>query len=351
MTKTSVFVVRHGHRGIVTKVKLANGDVVPLQNFSLKALPLYAYPAETEENIGNLSGEGWKYNRKLGKLLRKLKKAHSSSKIYVRASPHLQRLLASSIALARGAHVKNIQVSVLPIDPLFFPELVYHYTLPDSSVAERQARYESKLDQVQKVSKSITKVFGVPLPTETKITKNNVTGLLEIENVFSQEPPMSLYANIDLGMTKKTRKKISEGIVIRQYVDNIPLYVAQTSSLLAYYLLQQLRKNNGALHVLIGRDNNVSALASLLGYSFAVPNWPKNFVNISSGLLFTYDDEIDQVSVLCLGLSTKKKFLETEIAGKQGMTLERFTSFVLSNVSPQFINLSDVYKVVQKRVS
>lgn len=351
MTKTSVFVVRHGHRGIVTQVQLANGNTVPLQDFSLKPLPLYSYPSETKENIGNLSGEGWRYNYKLGKLLRKLKKAHSSSKIYVRASPHLERILASGIAIARGAHVQNMQVSVLPVDPLFFPEIVYHYNLPDSATTERQARYDSKLEEVTKVSKAITKVFGVPLPIDTKITKTNVTGLLEIENVFSQEPPMSLYANIDLGLTKKTRNKIAEGIVIRQFVDNIPLYVAQTSSLLAFYLLQQLRRNDGALHVLVGRDNNVSALANLFEYSFAFPNWPQNFVNISSGLLFTYNDEIDEVSVISLGLSTKKTFEETPIRGEKSMSLEKFTFFVLSRVSPQFINLTDVYNVVNKRVS
>src|SRR5438477_12758499 len=102
---TAVLISRHSVRGIPDKVKLANESVIKLQDLSVKPLPLYSSPVNTEEN-GTLAGTGWQLSEKFGKFLRKKFK----SDINIRGSVETDRTINTAIATARGAGVKFVDI-------------------------------------------------------------------------------------------------------------------------------------------------------------------------------------------------------------------------------------------------
>ena len=323
---TRILFLRHSVRQIPSLVTLANGSVVQLQSFSKEQLPLYSYPPNTQDN-GNLSGTGWQLSTKLGKYIfdNFLLDSNKIKSTYVRSSSETDRTVNTGIAITRSINneisknqkinesksitdnsmtetnkIRNKNDKLISIsfsvekdfngklsDPLFFPQLFYGYKLPDSALTEKEARFKIIEPKINKVAEAIAETFGVKLPEETKITLNNITGRLAIENVFSQEPNFSLYSGIDLGITEKNRKRICEGIVLRQFVDNIPIAAQQNSSNMAQYLVNTLSQKNGRVTILISNDNPITSLAALLGYKFKTPGWPTQFVNANAGFLFT----------------------------------------------------------------
>jgi len=337
---TSVLFTRHGVRNVPDKVPLADGTLVPFQSFSIQKLPLYASPTNNEVD-GNLCGVGWDFSEKLGKFLRKKYK-----NIEIRASVSTNRTIDTGIALARSAGIEEIIVYNGPIDPLFFPREFYGYKLPPGSLAARQGRYDQSLNDVKKISEAITKAFGVPLPIETTITLDATPGLLGIEERFSQEPTFSSLCGIDLGITKHNAKKITQGITIRQFVDNIPPFIQQQSSNMAQYILNTLLKKEDKLTVLVGNDSPISSLAALLEYEFQIPGLAVQYVNANSGLLFTL--EKDHVRVEFLGIDLDGKFQTTRVA--RPIRLSEFQSFIEGKINPEFLNLSDINNVSRRRV-
>lgn len=337
---TTLLFVRHSVRNIQDFVELADGNVVTLQSFSKQQLPLYSSPVNINVD-GNISGIGWKFSKKLGKLLRKKYK-----NIHIRASVSTNRAIDTGIAISQGAKIPSITIFNGPIDPLFFPRDFYNYKLPSDALKERQERYDSRLEDIQNVSKTITETFGVKLPKETKITLDKITGLLSIEDKFSNETAFSVLSDIDLEISHKNRKIITQGLAIRQYIDNIPLFVQQQSTNMLKYIIDTLIKNDDMLTILVGNDNPISSLATLLDYKFETDGWSAQYISANSGFLFTLDN--DQVKVEFLGLNSKKEFCITPVA--KSISLKKFKKFIESKINPLYLNLSDINNVKEFRV-
>ncbi len=337
---TAVLFVRHSVRNVPDKVELANGTITDLQAFSLQSLPLYASPTNSLID-GGLSGVGWELSAKLGKLLRK-KYKHIS----IRASVSTNRTIDTGIAIARAANVPFIDIYNGSVDPLFFPQEVYHYELPPESLIEKQQRYTQKLTEINRVSEAVTKVFGVELPTETKITLNKITGLLGILDKFSQEPTFSMYSQIDLGINAKNRQLITQGITIRQFIDNIPVAIQQNASNLAQYILDTLLKKEEKLTVLVGNDNPISSLCALLEYQFQIDGLAEQYVNANSGLLFILEE--NHIRVNFLGLDVHGHYDSNEIS--KPIKVKKFTELIEQRVNPLYVNLSDIDNVKNWRV-
>ena len=337
---TSVLFLRHSVRGIPDEIELADGSIVKIQTFSKQTLPLYASPANTTLD-GNISGTGWQLSEKLGKLLRT-----KYNNISIRANVSTDRTVDTAIAIARGANIPYISIYDGPIDPLFFPSDYYNYKLPPTALTEMQARYDNNMNHVNHVSSAITETFGIPLPQDTKITLNNISGLLNIIAKFSQQPNFSVLSNINLGLTKTAMKSISHGAVLHQFINNIPIYTQQQCSNMAQFILNTLMKNDNNTTILIGNDDTISSLASLLDYKFRVPGWPTQFVTANGGFIFTLENNI--VTVEFIGLNPHGKYKITKVANP--VNINEFKVLIENKINGDYLNLSEIDRVTDCRV-
>jgi hypothetical protein len=338
---TTVLFLRHSVRNVPDTVTLANGETVPLQNFSCQKLPLYAEPVNNKED-GGLSGVGWNLSHKLGQYIKKRYK-----NISIRGNVGTGRTIDTAIAIARGADVENITVYNGAIDPLIDLIKFYHYTLPPSSLEERKDRYERVLPLVLNTKEVVEKTFHRPLPLQTGFNEIGYTGLLQIENVLSQEPTFSALSSIDLEIKVKDRKPICRGIVLRQYVDNIPLYTQQLSSNMAEFIVNFLNKKDKKTQVIIVNDNYISSLAALLSFKFKGRELPTQFVNANSGLIFSLSN--DTVTVDFLSLDFSSHFSVSPVVGNQ--SLSSFTTYVKERINYNYVDLSPINNVKIERVA
>lgn len=341
---TRVLFLRHSVRGIPDEIELADGSIVKMQSFSKQPLPLYASSVNTTED-GNLSGTGWKLSERLGKLLR----SKYGNIINIRANVGTNRTIDTAIAIARGANIPNISIYDGPTDPLFFPTKYYGYKLPSDALTKMENRYNKNLKHVKNISSAITETFGVPLPEpeDTKITPDKITGLLNIIAKFSQQPNFSLFSGIDLGLRDDTRKIISHGAVLHQGIMNIPIYNQQQCSNMAQYILDTLVNNDNQTTVLVGNDETISSLASLLDYRFRISGWPTQFVMANAGFIFTLDEN-EMVNVEFLGLNPQGRFRINTVTDHT--TIDDFKQLVETKINKDYLNLSEINGVNEYRV-
>ena len=353
---TSVLFTRHSVRGVPDLVELADGKIVKIQQFSRKPLPLYAAPVHTTSN-GDISGVGWDLSKELGKLLVGDSKCKESSvqlklpawkRINLRADVGTLRATNTGVGVARGLGLRDIAIYSGNVDPLFDPRAFNHFELPPSNLATRIKRFEETSEEIDRTKRALEETFKAPLPSETKILPESVTGLLEIEDKLSQEPPFSRLSEIDLGIRSRNGFRIMRGIVIRQFIDNIPIFVQQTSSTMAVHILQLLEARDNHLNVLVSSDNPISSLAALLDLFFKTSDQPTQFVNANSGLLFTLDD-CDRVKIEWLGLTQEGRFELNHVLGP--ISLQSFRRLVKSKVNPEYVKLADLDKVELRRVT
>lgn len=342
--RQSILLTRHGVRNVQDTVVLADGSSVKMQTFSKKQLPLFASPINNSTD-GNLSFEGHLMSYNLGSYLKKRFK-----NIKIRTEPNLNRVIDTSISIAKGANVSNIDIPIGSFDSLTNPQMYYNYPLPSYALDDIIAIYDKNLDEINRISEIITKNLGVKLPTQTTIVikdGNNVTitGLLEIEFLLAQEPAFLIFSDLDLDL--ENTKSMMQSAVITQNVKYIPISTQQISSNMAQYIIDKFTTPKDNLEVIVVSDWQIISLSTLMGFDFRLSDdYPDNFVTANTGILFEIENGI--VSISSLGYSLEKVIIHTEL---YELPLENFLKIIKPRINSSYVNLSNIDKVTNYRVS